>query len=93
MPLDVAHLRYDAGQAVYAAYLELYDVVPDMTVTRSPDQTSLKLGDTATITMTLVNTGGNGFPGLQYAETVPEGFTITAASPELHQAGNILTAT
>lgn len=92
-PLDVAHVRFDAGQAVYAAYLELFDVVPDVTVTRSPDQTSLKLGATATITITLVNTGENALLGLQYVETVPQGFTITSSSPEFRQSGNTLAAT
>ncbi len=75
-PYDVAHIRYDAGKAVYGARLEVLNASGIVTVKRTPDRTSLKLGESATVKLEFTNNGEDSAM-ITYQETLPDGFLPT----------------
>jgi len=78
-PYDVSHIRYDDGKANWAVYLELSSTIPDVVVTRTPEKTSLKLGESADVTLHFENTGTESIT-IRHREEIPEGFAFTAPS-------------
>lgn len=91
-PNDVAHVKYDAGNALFGAYIELSDVVPAMTIAHTSDKSLLKLGERATITVTLENTGEDTISAALYREWIPEGFELVL-SPDFTEKKEYLEAT
>ncbi len=75
-PYDVSHIRFDAGGARYAAYLEFSDVTPEIAVTRSPATSVLKLGEDTQVTVSFENDGQDAITGAVYTVHVPDGFKV-----------------
>ena len=90
-PIDVTHVRFEAGKAVYGAYLQFWDEVPVLAIQRTPEKTTLKLGESSDVAVTFTNNGDDSIVGAAYTEVVPDGFAITAFGPEFRRAGNALT--
>lgn len=88
-PYDVNHVRFDAGHAVWAAYLEFWDITPIITVNRQAEPSVIKLNEHSTVTLTFENTGDQAITNAHYVETIPEGFSIKN-HPAMEKSGNKL---
>ncbi len=75
-PYDVTHLKFASGKAHWGAYLQFYDVVPVMKLSRVVSAKTLKLGEEARVMVTFENTGDDAITGGVYRETIPRGFTV-----------------
>jgi hypothetical protein len=92
-PMDVDHIRFEAGKAVYAAYLMFWNEVPVLDIVRTPEKTTMMLSETSDVTLTFTNNGDDSIVGATYNEIVPPGFAFTWYAPDFLRTGNVLSLT
>ncbi|MEW6554464.1 MAG: DUF11 domain-containing protein, partial [Actinomycetota bacterium] len=54
--------------------------IADVSITKTVDDTAPNVGDTVTFTLTVANAGPVGATNIEVSDTIPDGFTYTAAS-------------
>ncbi len=75
-PSDEEHIKYDAGEKLYAYYLTISSREAGITVSREVDDSSVNLDDEIRVDVTVKNDGGFTVNDLTYTVLVPEGFTV-----------------
>jgi len=88
-PYDVAHVSYEAGEAVWGAHLTFTARQPVIAVSHAATQNTLKLGESTDVTLTFENTGEDTVTNAAYRETIPDGFSIIPSS-DFTRRGNTL---
>ncbi len=88
-PYDVSHVKFDAGEARWGAYLTFTEHKPVVSVSHSAESTVLKLGESTDVTITFENSGEDTVTGAEYHEYIPSGFKVVP-SADFSRRGNTL---
>ncbi|MCM2326015.1 MAG: DUF11 domain-containing protein, partial [Candidatus Woesearchaeota archaeon] len=65
---------YDKDMMEYRAYIYIYDMKPDIRITRTASQTALNINDKSVFTVTLTNKGEKG--DISFTDRLPDGAKI-----------------
>lgn len=79
---------YDSTRYEDKVNLEFYTIFPVVTISRSVDENSFSIGDTATVSIQLSNTGLKEAEDVIFEDMLPDEIEITSHSSSLEQIGN-----
>ncbi|MCX6706732.1 MAG: hypothetical protein NT001_01165 [Candidatus Woesearchaeota archaeon] len=77
------------GSDTQEFYIVVFEPGPVLQIQRKIDNNDMMEGDTATVTISIVNSGADPATGMEYTETVPSEFEITNTY-DIDQYGNTL---
>lgn len=73
-PYDVSHVQYDGG-VQWGVFLTMEKITPELTLTRTVDNSQLKLGELARVKLSIENEGESAITSALLQEVIPSNFT------------------
>ncbi|MDD9952809.1 MAG: hypothetical protein OXR66_00565 [Candidatus Woesearchaeota archaeon] len=75
-PDDDSHIKYEAGEQLFAYNIEIRSYAPEISLSRDIDEREPGLDEKATVTVDIKNTGDFAIYNLVYEEDIPAGLTL-----------------